>query len=409
MFLAVKKYDAIFVGGGLASGLAGLRLKRSRPELSLLFLEAEAKWGGNHTWSFHQTDILPQDQVWMKSLISKEWHGHSVRFPSFTRGLSGSYFSIRSDQFDRVMKDELGASTRLNTRVAEVRKDGVVLMDGSHLYAKVVLDARGAYAPNREASGFQKFVGWEVRLKSPHGLRNPLLMDVSVEQKDGFRFVYLLPWSMDTLLVEDTRYSSSPEIDRDEFDADITAYVQSKGWEIAEVLRNEEGCLAIPLTEAELKREPNEAGSGLLRIGVRAGMYQPTTGYSLPYAVRLANRLADIRTWETSVLAEALVAFEREQISFQRFSLFLNRMLFWGAEPATRYLILQRFYGLSQELIERFYSGHTSVMDRARILLGKPPIPVKKAWACLLDPSREPHRLLGNRLLSTLLPSEVRA
>jgi len=405
----VKKYDAIFVGGGLASGLLGLRLKRSRPELSLLFLEASDRWGGNHTWSFHQTDILPQDQVWMKNLISKEWQGHSVRFPSFTRGLSGSYFSIRSDQFDRVMKEELSSSTRLNTRVMEARKDGVVLADGSHLYAKVVLDARGPYVANRAASGFQKFVGWEVRLKSPHGLRNPLLMDVTVEQKEGFRFVYLLPWSNDTLLIEDTRYSSDPEIDHEQFDSDIQAYVQSNGWEIAEILRNEEGSLAIPLTEAELKREPNENGSGLLRIGVRAGMYQPTTGYSLPYAVRLANRLADIRTWETSVLADALVCFEREQLSFQRFSLFLNRMLFWGAEPEKRYLILQRFYGLSQRLIERFYAGHTTRMDRARILLGKPPIPVAKAWECLLDPSREPNRILGNRLLSTLLPSEVRA
>ena len=57
----------------------------------------------------------------------------------------------------------------------------------------------------------------------------------------------------------------------------------------------------------------------------------------------------------------------------------LNRMLFRAAKPEERYLVLQRFYGLNQGLIERFYAGHLKWYDKLRILIGKPPVPVTKA------------------------------
>lgn len=405
----MKRYDAIFVGGGLASGIVGLRLKRTRPELNVLFVEAESQWGGNHTWSFHQTDISPQDQIWLRPLLSKEWSGHCVRFPKFTRGIAGSYFSIRAEDFHRVMMAELGASTRLNTRVMEIRNDGVVLASGEILYAKTVFDARGAFPAHSEASGYQKFIGWEVELEGPHGLRTPTLMDAQVEQKEGFRFIYLLPWDTHTLLVEDTRYSSDPDLYTETMRADFTEYCNKRGWKVKRVVREERGCLSIPLTEKELRQHPNTLDSSVFRLGVRAGHFQPTTGYSLPYAVRLANLLGNVRAWEATQVAETIVGFEQAQLRFQRFSLFLNRMLFRGAGEAERYKILERFYSLSQALIERFYSGESAWSDKARILLGRPPIPVRRALDCLLDESRRSQRTLSNRILTNLLPSEVRS
>jgi lycopene beta-cyclase len=57
----------------------------------------------------------------------------------------------------------------------------------------------------------------------------------------------------------------------------------------------------------------------------------------------------------------------------------LNRMLFRGAEGRDRYKILERFYRLKPGLIERFYAGNSTNSDKARILIGKPPIPIGKA------------------------------
>ena len=64
---------------------------------------------------------------------------------------------------------------------------------------------------------------------------------------------------------------------------------------------------------------------------------------------------------------------------------FLNRMLFLGADPDQRYRILQRFYTLPQDLVERFYAGQLRSMDKVRILTGKPPIPIRNALGCVSE------------------------
>jgi len=54
-------------------------------------------------------------------------------------------------------------------------------------------------------------------------------------------------------------------------------------------------------------------------------------------------------------------------------------MLFRAAEPEERYRILERFYRLSPSLIGRFYAGRSTMTDKARILTGKPPVPIVRA------------------------------
>jgi lycopene beta-cyclase len=62
----------------------------------------------------------------------------------------------------------------------------------------------------------------------------------------------------------------------------------------------------------------------------------------------------------------------------------LDTMLFHGAAPRERYRVLETFYRLSPGLIARFYAGTTTWMDKARILTGKPPIPVARAIRVLM-------------------------
>ncbi|WP_333929639.1 lycopene cyclase family protein [Sphingomonas sp. LR55] len=57
----------------------------------------------------------------------------------------------------------------------------------------------------------------------------------------------------------------------------------------------------------------------------------------------------------------------------------LDTMLFRAAEPEERYRILERFYRLSPSLIGRFYAGRSTLADKARVLTGKPPVPIVRA------------------------------
>ena len=87
--------------------------------------------------------------------------------------------------------------------------------------------------------GYQKFLGLEITLESPHGLTLPLLMDAKCPQENSFRFFYCLPWDERTLLIEDTRYSDTGEVDLDYFRAEIKKYCDQKGWKILKIGRED--------------------------------------------------------------------------------------------------------------------------------------------------------------------------
>ena len=48
--------------------------------------------------------------------------------------------------------------------------------------------------------------------------------------------------------------------------------------------------------------------------------------------------------------------------------------------PAERRIVLQRFYHLNDRLIERFYAGENTIADKLRILIGKPPVKISRAY-----------------------------
>ncbi|PNB53132.1 lycopene cyclase, partial [Pseudomonas sp. GW531-E2] len=62
----------------------------------------------------------------------------------------------------------------------------------------------------------------------------------------------------------------------------------------------------------------------------------------------------------------------------------LDKLLFRAAGPDERYRILERFYRLDPQLVRRFYAGQSTMMDKARILTGKPPVPITRALRAIL-------------------------
>ncbi|RYG17634.1 MAG: lycopene cyclase, partial [Caulobacteraceae bacterium] len=259
-----------------------------------------------------------------------------------------------------------------------------VLADGRRLSAKAVIDGRGPTATPDLALGFQKFVGLEVRLAAPHGLTAPIVMDARVDQAGGYRFVYTLPFDARTLLIEDTRYTDGAELDRDVFRKGVLDYAAQQGWDIDEVLREEDGVLPVAL-DGDITAHLTHLGPTALS-GLRAGLFHPTTGYSLPDAVRLADRLAN--DFQGVNLAADIRRHAGEVWAARRFYRLLNRMLFRAARPEERYRVLERFYRLPQPLIERFYAAGSTLADKARILSGKPPVPIGAALTCLVEKGR---------------------
>lgn len=373
--------DLILVGGGLANGLLALRLRQQRPELRVLLLEQGETLGGNHTWSFHQHDLTPAQQAWLAPLVEQRWPGYEVIFPDLQRRLGSGYASIFSERFHRYLMFELSDGVRLRTTVASVEPQRVRLASGDILQAGAVIDGRGVRRSAQLALGFQKFLGQELRLQQPHGLQVPIIMDASVAQKDGYRFVYVLPLSVDSLLIEDTYYADGDAVAPEALRANIQRYAESRGWAIREVLREEQGVLPIVLS-GDIAAFWNEA-RGVPQSGLSAALFHPTTGYSLPDAVRLADHLVDLDRWDAGSLFAAIRDYSTLQWRRRGFFRLLNRMLFMAGPADRRGAVMQRFYRLREPLIQRFYAAELTVWDRLRIVSGKPPVPVGEALRAL--------------------------
>jgi lycopene beta-cyclase len=380
----VVSADVLLVGGGLASSFIALRLKRARPSLKIIMLERDARIGGEHTWCHFATDVSPAISEWLGPLIAHDWAGYDVRFPAHRRTLTTHYRAITSARLHQAMSELMGEDAWLEVEAQEVKAESVRLVDGRRLEAPLVVDARGPRRSSRLALGWQKFLGQEVRLDAPHGLARPIVMDATVAQLDGYRFLYVLPLGADRLLIEDTRYSDGPALDRAQLESDIGAYAATQGWRVAEIIREEVGVLPIALA-GDIDAYWADSEGTAADAGMRAALFHPTTGYSSPDAARQAELIAALPRLTTASVRAALIEMSKTAWRARGFYRLLNRMLFRAAEPGQRYRVLERFYRLPQPLIERFYAGEATLADKARILSGKPPVPIRRALACLSE------------------------
>jgi lycopene beta-cyclase len=377
--------DCILVGGGLSNSLIALALKAANPALRVMIVERDGSIGGNHTWSFHSTDFGGPVPAYITPLIMRSWQSQEVRFPKYTRMLSTSYNSVSSANLDRAVRQALGPDVILNAEAVDVTATGVTLNDQRRITARCVIDGRGAMEKPDWQAGYQKFLGLEVELENDSGLVNPILMDATVNQIDGYHFIYTLPFEARRILIEDTYYSSSPALDEPALEARIQDYAGEKNWKITRILRRERGVLPIPLNGG-FDRLWGSA-SDVPRAGLRAMMFHPTTGYSLPDAARIAARLASAANLDSSKAQHIIRGEAREAWLNRAFFRMLNRLMFVAAKPSERLAVMQRFYTLPESLIDRFYACDLTLLDKARILTGKPPISFFRALDCVREPA----------------------
>lgn len=379
----MEEFDLILVGAGLANGLIALRLLHDRPGLRIAIIES-GEVGGNHTWCFQESDVPVAAQAWLGPLITHSWAEQEVRFPRLVRRLANGYRAVTAERFREVLR-QAKLSWFVPAQAITLEPDAVTLKDGRVLRAAAVIDGRGQRPSRHLDVRAQKFVGLEVRTARPHAMTRPLIMDGQIPQLEGYRFFYVLPLAPDRLLIEDTRYSDAMRLDRAALRADVLAYAQAQGWDIAAVLREEDGVLPVALG-GDIAAFWDEGGGAVARSGLAGGFFHPMTGYSLPDGVRLAQALCALPNLNTAAALVAARGLSLRLWRERRFFRMLARMLFDAAIPDQRWRVLRRHYGLSEGLIARFYAAELTLADKMRILAGKPPVPIFAALASLLRP-----------------------
>jgi lycopene beta-cyclase len=378
--------DIIIAGAGLSGLLTAWYALEVNPKLSIHIIELSHRIAGDHTWSFNRSDIRDDLQDFIAPFIAVSWPKYEVRFPARRRELNipyctGNSATLRACVQPFIEAGRLKVST--DTKIESLTRDSVTLANGAILKAGWVLDARGFEPRDDVFLGYQKFVGRVIETKKPHGLKNPIIMDATVPQLGGYRFVYCLPYSEHEILVEDTYYTDDSDLPENEIAARLDDYINAKGWGDHRLLRSEKGVLPITLAVDEARFEKfSHAAGRATPLGIRAGYYHAVTGYSFPQALKSAWLIGEKIKEADGSLDLAIAEMDQhefEHYADEKFLRLLNRMLFRAAKPGARYKVLQRFYGLREGLIRRFYAQGLTKGDKLRILAGKPPVPIHKA------------------------------
>jgi len=151
--MSSRRHDIAIAGGGLAGGLIALALTRARPDLSVVLVEEGEVLGGNHRWSWFESDLDAQGNALLATMRKTSWDGgYDVAFPGLVRHLSTPYVSLASADFDAALRRELPAEViRCRAAIAGLDAQGIHLKSGEDIPARAVIDCRGFEAAGRSS------------------------------------------------------------------------------------------------------------------------------------------------------------------------------------------------------------------------------------------------------------------
>jgi len=361
-------WDYAILGAGLSGGMTALALRQLQPQARLVLIERGEQPAGNHTWSFHSLDVPPAAEAFVRPCVAKVWPEYRVRFPGYERVVPCAYAAITVESFTKALSNRLSPDQlRLGQAVQHCTHHEVTLASGETLSARCVIDARGPASDLPSRSGFQKFVGLEIESETPWPYAHPIIMDADLPQDDGYRFVYVLPFSPYRLLVEETYFADGPALDGSLLRQRIAGYLQQHGLHHWRVVREESGVLPMPWSGLAAV----VSKGGPLLAGYAGGWFHPATGYSFPAVVRYALAVAGVPPEEAAAAAQQLALTLAPRQAFGRF---LNRLLFCLVTPQQRWQIFRRLYrSLPDAVLNRFYALEFGRLDAVRLIAGWPP------------------------------------
>ena len=367
-------YDYIITGAGLA-GLSLLMRMMQHPffdTAQILVIDAAKKNTNDRTWCFweKESDIF-------EPIVIKKWDHVSFLAPSYTNELNLSPFTYKMirgiDLYSHVLEK---AATKNNIsfcteRVLAVHSDNhgakVVLesqtLTASKVFNSILFEPANVLA--QKASDYflwQHFKGFEIKTAIPvFNDAVATLMDFTVDQTEGTTFMYVMPTSPTTALVEYTLFTPNI-LEEKEYDKAITDYIQKTYGSIDyDVTHQEFG--KIPMTNYSFV----EGAGNLINIGVAGGQVKGSSGYAFHFIQEKTKTIvADVVSGKNPLRASTFA-----QKKFQLYDSVLLRVLqdkkLDGASIFTAI-----FSKNPPDRVFRFLNNESSLLDDLHIMASVP-------------------------------------
>lgn len=284
--MAKLDYDYIIIGAGAAGLLLADAIGKDPffRQKTILLLDKDAKKNNDRTWCYWEKGKGQFD-----NLLHKTWNHIAFKGKDFSKSYAiapYTYKMIRGiDFYEHYFEKFKDYSNILfqQEAVKEIEESMgtvVVQTDGNQYICKKVFDSRfhyGMIKPNDNYPVIQQhFVGWVIKTPKPiFDVNKATYMDFSVPQKGNTRFMYVLPFSEDTALVEYTLFSKDL-LPMTEYETAIEDYLLNHLNSPAyEILEQERG--SIPMTCFDFTKNNTER---ITFIGTAGGWAKPSTGYT---------------------------------------------------------------------------------------------------------------------------------
>ncbi|WP_439504521.1 lycopene cyclase family protein [Sediminibacterium sp.] len=300
-----KQYDYIIAGAGCA-GMSLLMRMVADPFFAskkILVVDADTKQQNDRTWCFWET----QPDLF-ESIVHHKWNKLDFYSDHYSSELSinpYTYKMIRGIDFYNYVKNNASSSPNVEWRKASIKKlvdttfefvgtneiAGIELADGEIIYADYVFCSI-LFEPIKTAAHeyhfLQHFKGWEIKTAIDcFDSSKAIFMDFRVSQKHGTTFMYVLPTSANTALIEYTLFTEEL-LEDDSYNVALRKYISEQLQIIDyEVLHEEKG--VIPMTT---KKFPYAKG-GNIYIGIAGGQAKASSGYAFKYIQKRTAALID--------------------------------------------------------------------------------------------------------------------
>lgn len=273
-------------GAGLSGMSVARELLRVDPEISITLFDRRPRLPHpQRTFCFFKRDCqerFPGPAVSWKSVL--------FRGPSFERRVDVSaspYTMIRGDDLFGYLLEQLearGVSFRWQSSEVDISEHSI-RADGETFNFDAVIDA-AFEAKEATSTLWQSFAGvWVTSEREVFDPSTAILMDLQESSADApVSFLYILPTSKHTALVEHTTFSPAPMSKGYHLDhcyAWITERVQG----VVQRGEIEHGLIPMGLN--------NSPGADSIRVGSAAGMVRPATGYAFVATQDHARRVAE--------------------------------------------------------------------------------------------------------------------
>lgn len=291
----MNQFNYIISGAG-AAGLSLLMRMIRHPfffDKKILVVDRQPKVHNDRTWCFWE-----QGSGLFEPLVHHRWqkmHFYSPRFSELLDLYPYEYKMIRGADFYSYVIEQAQLRPNITIQYGNVEalgntgSGGFVLLDGEMITADYVFNSIMFGKPEVPLGKYfllQHFKGWIIQAnEGGFDPNTAILMDFRVDQRYGTTFVYVLPLSNSSALIEYTLFSAQT-LPTEQYDDGLKAYI-AQYLQLGDYSIVEEEFGTIPMTNIKFVKEVGR----IINIGTAGGQTKASSGYTFSFIQKQSDAL----------------------------------------------------------------------------------------------------------------------